>query len=138
MGGVLDILVAEDSPIIATLIATMLRKRGFRPDMVENGLAAVDAVASKHYDIVLMDVNMPELDGLSAARMIRTLPGPASRIPIIALTANVLAEQRESYLAAGMDDYVAKPIQPAALFMAIERWAGQGRETADAHLSASM
>ncbi|PDT88751.1 hybrid sensor histidine kinase/response regulator [Bradyrhizobium sp. Y36] len=122
-GETLDILVAEDSPIIATLISTLLRKRGFCPDMVKNGLEAVDAVSRKNYDIVLMDVNMPEMDGMSAARAIRSLPGTESCVPIVGLTANVLAEQRDSYLAAGMNDYVSKPIRPDALFSAIERWA---------------
>ena len=134
--GSCDILVAEDSPIIATLILTLLRKRGFRPDLVHNGAAAVEAVARNGYDVVLMDVNMPEMDGLSAARAIRELPGSRSTVPIVALTANVLAEQRDSYLAAGMNDYVAKPIQPAMLFAAIERWSSRRR--AETALAASV
>ncbi|MBR0993084.1 response regulator [Bradyrhizobium japonicum] len=137
IGGSLDILVAEDSPIIATLISTLLRKRGFVPKMVENGVQAVDALAERHYDIILMDVNMPEMDGMSAARVIRRLPGPESNIPIIALTASVLAEQRESYLAAGMNDYVAKPIQPSALFAAIERCARRQEHSGTQHSPAA-
>jgi len=128
--GSFDILVAEDSPIIATLISTLLGKRGLHPDLVVNGVEAVDAVKKKRYDIVLMDVNMPEMDGISATRAIRNLPGAENAVPIIALTANALAGQRESYLAAGVDDYVTKPIQPATLFEAIERWAVEGRNPA--------
>jgi CheY-like chemotaxis protein len=119
----LDILVAEDSPIIATLISSLLTRQGFRPTLVSNGAKAVAAVAEKLYDLVLMDVQMPEMDGISATRAIRALPGPVRDMPIIALTANALVGQRETYLAAGMNDYVTKPIQPPLLFAAINRWA---------------
>ncbi|MDU6376666.1 MAG: response regulator, partial [Bradyrhizobium sp.] len=71
----------------------------------------------------LMDVQMPEMDGISATKAIRQLPGPERCVPIIALTANALVGQRETYLAAGMNDYVTKPIQPPLLFAAIRRWA---------------
>jgi two-component system, sensor histidine kinase len=118
-----EILVAEDSPIIATLISSLLHKRGFRPTMVVNGAEAVAAVSRKSYDIVLMDIQMPQMDGISATQAIRNLPGPERDVPIVALTANALVGQRETYLAAGMNDYVTKPIQPALLFAAIDRWA---------------
>jgi len=117
----LRILVAEDSPIIATLISTLLRKRGYSVDVVGNGRLAVAAVQHEAYDLVLMDVQMPEMDGISATKAIRGLPGRERDIPIVALTANAFAGQRETYLAAGMDDYVTKPIQPSALFDAIGR-----------------
>ena len=119
----LKILVAEDSPIIATLIKGLLRKQGFEPAMVVNGREAVLAVQRDAYDIVLMDVQMPEMDGISATRAIRALAGPERAVPIIALTANAMVGQRESYLAAGMNDYVTKPIQPSLLFNAIKRCA---------------
>ncbi|MGY3454443.1 ATP-binding protein [Bradyrhizobium sp. USDA 4353] len=119
----LEILVAEDSPIIATLIHSLLVKQGYRPTMVDNGVKAVAAVSEKHYDLVLMDVQMPEMDGISATQAIRQLPGAERHVPIIALTANALVGQRETYLAAGMNDYVTKPIQPPLLFDAIRRWA---------------
>jgi two-component system, sensor histidine kinase len=119
----LQILVAEDSPIIATLISSLLRKHGFQPTMVVNGARALEAVSSKMYDLVLMDVQMPEMDGISATKAIRQLTGPERDVPIIALTANALVGQRETYLAAGMNDYVTKPIQPPLLFLAINRWA---------------
>jgi len=119
----LEILVAEDSPIIATLVSSLLRKQGFRPTMVVNGARALEAVSVRMYDLVLMDVQMPEMDGISATKAIRQLPGPERDLPIIALTANALVGQRETYLAAGMNDYVTKPIQPPLLFAAIRRWA---------------
>ncbi|MGJ4891882.1 ATP-binding protein [Bradyrhizobium sp. HKCCYLRH3099] len=119
----LDILVAEDSPIIATLISSLLVKQGFRPTIVVNGVQAIAAVFKRRFDLVLMDVQMPEMDGMSATRAIRELPPPACHTPIIALTANALVGQRETYLAAGMNDYVTKPIQPPLLFEAIRRWA---------------
>ncbi|WP_315782012.1 ATP-binding protein [Bradyrhizobium sp. SZCCHNR2011] len=119
----LEILVAEDSPIIATLIHSLLVKQGFKPTRVVNGAEAVAAVSARPYDIILMDVQMPEMDGISATRAIRQLPGPQSHVPIIALTANALVGQREAYLAAGMNDYVTKPIQPPLLFAAIRRCA---------------
>jgi PAS domain S-box-containing protein len=119
----LEILVAEDSPIIATLVSSMLKKQGFRPTMVVDGAKAVAAVSEKLYDLVLMDVQMPEMDGISATKAIRALPGTVRDVPIIALTANALVGQRETYLAAGMNDYVTKPIQPPLLFAAINRWA---------------
>jgi len=122
-GRSLKILVAEDSPIIATLISSLLKKQGFsKPDMVVNGKEAVAAVSRTSYDIVLMDVQMPEMDGISATRAIRSLNGPQRTVPIIALTANALVGQRENYLAAGMNDYVTKPIKPGTLFAAINRW----------------
>jgi CheY-like chemotaxis protein len=117
----LRILVAEDSPIIANLISTLLGKRSCTADIVGNGRLAVAAVQSKHYDLVLMDVQMPEMDGISATRAIRALPGPERDVQIVALTANAFVGQRESYLAAGMDDCVTKPIQPNELYTAIRR-----------------
>src|SRR5262249_50095314 len=111
----LEILVAEDSPIIATLISSLLRRQGHRPTMVVNGAEAVAAASKALYDIVLMDVQMPEMDGISATKAIRKLPGVARDVPIVALTANALVGQRETYLAAGMNDYVTKPIQPPLL-----------------------
>ena len=130
-GRSLKILVAEDSPIIATLISSLLRKQGFsKPDMVVNGKEAVAAVSRTSYDIVLMDVQMPEMDGMSATRAILSLHGPERTVPIIALTANALVGQRENYLAAGMNDYVTKPIKPGTLFAAINRWCARNGSVA--------
>jgi CheY-like chemotaxis protein len=93
--------------------------------MVVDGTEAVAAVRHKSYDLVLMDIQMPTMDGISATSAIRNLAGPERQVPIIALTANALVGQRERYLAAGMNDCVTKPIQPLLLFAAINRWAAK-------------
>jgi CheY-like chemotaxis protein len=94
---------------------------------VANGALAVAAVERQRYDLVLMDMQMPELDGLSAARKIRQSGGPMREVPIIALTGNALVGQRESCLAAGMNDYLSKPFEPEQLYAAIDRLAGAWR-----------
>ncbi len=104
------VLVVEDSPANQLVAATWLRKEGHHVDVVGNGREAVDAVAARPYDLVFMDLMMPEMDGLAATREIRRLPGPAGRVPIIALTANVMAGDRERFLAAGMNGVLAKPV----------------------------
>jgi signal transduction histidine kinase/CheY-like chemotaxis protein len=120
----LRLLVAEDNHVNQVLIMAMLGRAGHRVDVVENGAAALDAVQTLPYDMVLMDVQMPEMDGATATRAIRQLEGPLARLPIIALTANAGAEQRKEYLAAGMDEYVSKPIDPRLLFQAIAKLCG--------------
>lgn len=118
----LSILVAEDNDIIRKLTSKLLERRGIQADFVGNGKEAVAAVQEKSYDLVLMDMQMPEMDGISAARAIRALPSPEREVPIVALTANALVGQRESCNAAGMNDFLSKPIQPDALYAAIARW----------------
>jgi PAS domain S-box-containing protein len=118
------ILVAEDNPINQTLALAILRKLGYRADAVANGAEAVTALRTIPYDLVLMDCQMPELDGLEATRQIRA-PGSGVQnpaIPVIALTAHALSGDRERCLAAGMTDYISKPIQPGALRQVLERW----------------
>lgn len=117
----LRILVAEDHPVNQQIIRMMLERAGHRCDIAVNGIEAVAAVAAAPYDLVLMDIQMPEMDGIAAARRIRELPGPARSVPIIALTANAMKGDREKYLECGMNDYVAKPIEPDALGAAITR-----------------
>jgi CheY-like chemotaxis protein/HPt (histidine-containing phosphotransfer) domain-containing protein len=114
-GAPLHLLVAEDNKINQQLVAMVLRNAGHRVDVVENGEQAFDAVRTGAYDIVLMDVQMPILDGMEATKRIRALPSPVGRVPIIALTAHAMAGAREQYLAAGMDDYLSKPLDVAAL-----------------------
>jgi two-component system, sensor histidine kinase len=121
----LDILIAEDNEINRMLVSALLARLGHRIELVGNGRAAVAAVERRAWDLVLMDVQMPEMDGVAATRAIRALPAPANAVPIIALTANALAEHRAEYLAAGMTDYLTKPIQPEALEAALARWAPQ-------------
>jgi PAS domain S-box-containing protein len=118
------ILVAEDNIVNQQVILGMLKKMGLRADAVANGAEALRALESLPYALVLMDVQMPEMDGLEATRRIRQ---PASRvcnpqIPVIALTADAMAGDRERFLAAGMNDHVAKPISPQVLAAALERW----------------
>ncbi len=127
--GPLRILVAEDNQVNQWLITGIIGKAGHHAEVVGNGIEAVQSVQSAPYDLVLMDVQMPEMDGLAATKNIRRLPGPEGGIPIVALTANAMAGDREDYLSAGMNDYVAKPIEPKALFAAIARAVGR-RETA--------
>ena len=103
---------------------------------VENGAGAVEAVQTGDFDVVLMDVQMPEMDGPTAARAIRALAGREAGIPIIALTANALSGDREKYLAAGMSDYVSKPIEVAALHDALMRACGSGEGEAPRRLGA--
>lgn len=111
----LRVLVAEDNKINQKVVASYLKKRGHEPDLVDNGLEAVAAVERGDYDVVLMDVQMPELDGLQAARRIRALVPGLCDVPIIALTANAMKGAEEECRAAGMDDYVSKPIDPEIL-----------------------
>ncbi len=122
-----SILVVDDTPIIRGLITKLLSRLGYQADLACNGRDAVAAVQDKSYDLVLMDMQMPELDGISATAEIRRLNGPARDVPIIALTANALAGQREICVAAGMNDFLTKPIDPDALGAAIKRWGALAR-----------
>jgi PAS domain S-box-containing protein len=117
-----EILVADDNDMIRMLISKLLARRGYRADLVKNGKEAVEAVQRKSYHLVLMDMQMPVMDGIAAAQAIRGLDGAQRDIPIIALTANALVGQREICVAAGMNGFLTKPIQPDALYEAILRW----------------
>ena len=117
------LLVAEDHPVNQRLVLLQLAKLGYQADLVNDGVAAVAAVRRRDYDVVLMDLQMPELDGLAATRQIRArLGGRGPRI--IALTANALPGDREACLAAGMDDYLSKPLDTAELARALSRCPG--------------
>jgi signal transduction histidine kinase/DNA-binding response OmpR family regulator len=117
------ILVAEDNPVNQKVIARMLARLGYRADVVGNGREAVEATTRLPYDVVLMDCQMPEKDGLEATQEIRaTEAGTGRRLTIIALTANALAADRDRCLAAGMDDHLAKPITRDALEEVLARW----------------
>ncbi len=120
----LRILAAEDDEINRMVLSGFISPYGHSLTLVGDGAEAVAAVQREAFDIVLMDVMMPKLDGVQATRAIRALPPPHCEVPIIALTANALAGHREEYLKAGMDDYVSKPISRAALYRAIERRLG--------------
>jgi len=115
----LRILIAEDNPINQRLAVMMLDRLGYRPDVVSNGAEAVKAISDSPYDVVLMDVQMPEMDGIEATRTIRESDGLQPRI--IALTANALQGDREEYLASGMDDYLSKPLHIRSLIEALRK-----------------
>jgi CheY-like chemotaxis protein len=119
----LRLLAAEDNPTNQLLLRTLLGAAGIEPHIVSNGEEAVAAWKSGHWDMILMDIQMPVMDGTSAARAIREqeLREGRMRTPIIALTANSIMRHRAEYLGAGMDEVVAKPIHLATLLQAMER-----------------
>ncbi|WP_267360947.1 MULTISPECIES: PAS domain S-box protein [unclassified Methylobacterium] len=127
------LLLAEDVPLNQDLVRAILERAGHAVDVVGDGAAAVAAVQAETYDLVLMDVHMPGLDGMSATRQIRALGGVVSRVPIVALTANVLPQQVAEFQAAGMDDHVGKPFRRDALLTVIDRWTIGGDESGVSH-----
>jgi CheY-like chemotaxis protein len=116
-----SILLAEDDLISQRVVLVTVGFTGYTIDVVSNGIEAIAALQRRPYDLVLMDVSMPGMDGLTATREIRKLPGSNSRVPIIALTAHAMPGDRDRFIAGGMNDYVSKPIDPTKLFDAIAR-----------------
>ena len=115
----LRILLAEDNVVNQKLALRLLQQMGYRADLASNGVEAIESVERQTYDVVLMDVQMPEMDGLEASRRI-TAALPAGRRPcIVAMTANAMQGDREMCLAAGIDDYIAKPIRVSELVEAL-------------------
>jgi PAS domain S-box-containing protein len=116
-------LVVEDNPANQMVAVALLRRFGVLADQASNGVEALRAVARGRYDLILMDCQMPGMDGYTATRQIRARgSGEGPRVPIVAMTANVLPGERERCLAAGMDDYLAKPVRVIELADALERW----------------
>jgi two-component system, sensor histidine kinase len=111
----LDVLVAEDHPINQKFVSMLLQKLGHRVTLASNGLEALEHVQSHVFDLVLMDVHMPEMDGIESTRRIRQLPAPHGKVPIIALSADVINEAKDRALEAGMTAFVSKPVQKAEL-----------------------
>jgi len=128
----LRILAAEDNEINRLVLQTLLAQAGLAPTIVADGAAALAAWESGQWDVILMDVQMPRMDGPTATREIRLREAELGRqrTPIIALTANAMAHQVDDYLAAGMDDFIAKPIEVSALFAALERVLERAAESA--------
>ncbi|MFI0400582.1 MAG: response regulator [Thiolinea sp.] len=118
----LSILLAEDNPINQIVASSILDEMAYKVDIAENGRQAIEALRNQPFDVIFMDMQMPELDGLSATRLIRA-EFPANRQPIIiAMTANAMESDKQACLAAGMNDYISKPILPEAIEAALERW----------------
>jgi len=121
----LRILIAEDNTVNQKLAVLMLQRMGYRADVAANGVEALEALQRQPYDLILMDMQMPEMDGLEATRHIRR-DWPLNQQPrVIAMTANAMQGDREACLAAGMDDYVSKPVQVSELQSAVQRWGKQ-------------
>jgi CheY-like chemotaxis protein/HPt (histidine-containing phosphotransfer) domain-containing protein len=127
------VLVVEDNPINQEVLRESLARLGYHAHVVDNGQLALDALAKESYPLVLMDCQMPVLDGYQAAREIRQrerLESSSSHVPIIAVTAHAAEGEREKVLAAGMDDYLTKPIQQTVLLEALQRWWPREKERA--------
>lgn len=118
----LRILIVEDNPINQKVALRMLSKMGITPDVANNGREALPRIEQTSYDLVFMDCQMPEMDGFTATRSIRNMPAPSNNTVIVAMTANALQGDKEKCLAAGMDDYVSKPVKSADLSSMIEKW----------------
>jgi len=133
LGAGLRILLAEDHPVNQILARKILQKRGHMVTVAGNGREALAALAAERFDLVLMDIQMPELDGLEATRLIRagTDPRIDREIPIIALTAHAMAGDRERLLAAGMSDYLGKPLDAALLIQTVEGLGDEDRRLAE-------
>jgi len=123
----LNILLVEDNLINQKLATRLLEKAGHVVTLAANGKEAIDQVACRSFDLVLMDVQMPEMDGLEATQVIRQKESGERRLPIVALTAHAMVGDRERCLAAGMDGYVTKPVQTAVLFQTMAEVLGLAR-----------
>jgi CheY-like chemotaxis protein len=124
------VLVVEDNATNRMIASKLLEQLGASVETAADGYLGVEA-AQRGFDLILMDVQMPGIDGVEAARRIRALGGPVAQTPIVALTANVLSHQRQAYLDAGMDGVVGKPISPAALLTEIARLSAPSGAKAD-------
>lgn len=122
------VLLVEDEPINREIALLMLEDAGLQVDQAEDGVQAVDMAASGVYDLVLMDMQMPRMDGVEATRRIRALPACRS-LPILAMTANAFAEDRDRCLVAGMDDFMAKPVVPERLYAMVLRYLSASRQS---------
>ncbi len=116
------ILLAEDSPANQMVALSMLKDTGYHIDTVINGKEAVESMRNLPYDLVLMDISMPEMNGMEATAVIRKLAGDKGRVPVIAMTAHAIKGDREKFLASGMDDYISKPVDKQLLLDILDKW----------------
>lgn len=123
------VLLVEDNAINSEVALALLKEAGLEVDSAKNGLEAVEMTSESDYDLILMDLQMPEMDGLEATRLIRA-NSQYGQIPILAMTANVFSEDRQACREAGMNDFVAKPVEPQNLFFTINKWLDDNTQTA--------
>ncbi len=125
------VLLVEDNEVNRKVVGAILRRLGYAPDVVPDGYEAVRIVESRTYDVILMDCQMPGMDGFEATRLIRTQEAGGRHIPIVAITANATAADRDRCLTAGMDDYLAKPVRLEAIRHALARWLPSDADSSD-------
>ena len=131
------ILLADDNDINRLLMGTLLEQAGYQVETAVDGTSAIEAAREGRFALILMDIQMPGMDGVQATETIRRLPGPARSTPIVALTANAMASHRDAYLKAGMNDYLSKPIDPDRMLRMVAVWADVGLTRAAAIASPS-
>jgi PAS domain S-box-containing protein len=129
---VAKILVVEDGEINRLVVTAMLGKAGYHVDIAQDGVKGLEAARSGDYDLILMDVHMPEMDGYEATAAIRNLPDHPSRVPILALTANAMQEDRNACFAVGMNDFISKPVKKGHLLAKVANWLRKTDEDAPA------
>ena len=128
--GQLRILLAEDNAINALLTRTLLEADGCHVDVVEDGALAVEAMKNQSYDMIFMDMRMPNMDGLESTRKIRALPNVPKSLPIVALTANAFDDDRNACFDSGMNDFMTKPVSAEELQDMVNQWARKDQEAA--------
>ncbi|MEL7236498.1 MAG: response regulator, partial [Chloroflexota bacterium] len=119
------ILVADDYPINIHLVRRALAQMHVHIDFVENGQQAIEAIQNTHYDLILMDIHMPIMDGVAATQHIRAADAPFCDVPILALTASVMRDEQDRYMAAGMNDVISKPFSVSGLRKVVQHWLEQ-------------
>lgn len=115
------VLVVDDDVVVRTALNALLKRRGYAPTLAENGQVAIDLLGSQSFDVVLLDSDMPPPDGFETIKAIRRLKNGSSEVPVIALTGYEISGFREACLQVGMQEFLNKPINPEAIFAAIER-----------------
>jgi len=122
------ILVVDDLDTNREIVEAYLEDIGYHIDTVGSGVEAIQMLGTERYDLVLMDIQMPSMDGVTATRHIRAMPHAIRDIPIVAMTGNVLPQQVRSYLDAGMNDHIGKPIERAQLYNSVRRWLPKAKD----------